>query len=780
MKKIIILLFVFSWYFVPATAVNFFVKNISEFNAVVEKLTHGDTLVLADGIWKNVQLVFKGNGNAGKPIVLTAETPGKVIIEGVSNLVLVGNYLHVTGLLFTNGHSPEKAVISFAQNPADPANHCRVSECAIINFNQPERFKKDNWVAIFGKYNRLDHNYFAGKLNAGVTVAEYLNHPNNQNNHNRIDHNYFGERKRLGSNGGETMRLGTSTYSLVPSNTIVEENYFEHCNGETETVSVKATGNVIRRNVFFECEGSLVLRHGNNNQIYENIFIGNGKYSTAGLRIINASHQVHDNYFFGLTGERFRAALAVMYGVPHSAINRYHQVRDVAILNNTFVDCDNIEFGVGSDNERTAPPVNTVFKNNIIYQEKNIPPVIFLDDVSGIDFVDNSYYSKDTTFKMNGFVFEKMVLKEKKDGKYYPVKGKIKKQRHVKIKYLTDDFEQKRNAGPSWLVVKKTVKELSGKPVCVSDKPGMLEKAVKDAGQGDTIILISTGKYILNNPLEIDKLLFIRSDKQGSRAELGFDGQKPERKAHIIIKNGGSLWIKGIAFNGTNENGGKTSCAIKTDDHGMINHYWLKADDCEFYNFNELRYNAFKAEKGTFADSLVFAYCLFHDISGDAISLSAEKDDRGIYNAEYVTLENCIFINVMGSALDLYRGGNDESTLGPFLKVDHCLFENVNNKELGSVLRLIGVQHATITNSIFSNSGRGGRSIKFEETRWNDCSVSQCDLYNSGRIESFYEDVIKGKIYNIKPIYVDKEKLDLRLINAPDFEKETTIGVIYK
>jgi len=779
MKKISGLL-ILLWFYLPVTATNYFVRNFSEYNAVLEKLKPGDTLTMANGIWENVRLIFKGNGTEENPMVLTAETPGKVSIEGESCLVLSGSYLQVTGLLFTNGHAPGKAVISFAQTPDNPATHCRVTQCAVISYNQNERFNKDNWVAVYGKHNRIDHNYFAGKLNAGVTVAEYLNHPNNQDNHNRIDHNYFGERKRLGSNGGETMRLGTSTYSLVPSNTIVEDNYFEHCNGETEAVSIKATDNIIRRNVFFECEGSLVLRHGNNNQIYENYFIGNGKFSTAGLRIINTEHQVHDNYFFALTGKRFRAALAVMNGVPHSAINRYHQVKDVTITNNTFINCDNIEFCVGSDNERTAPPVNTVFEKNTIYQQKDIPPVRMLDDVSGIEFKENSYYSKDTSFRMKGFELVEMVLKENKQGIYYPKKGKVKKQQENDIKYLPDVFEQKRNAGPSWLNLKDSAEKKPGKQIEVTNNRGELEKAVANAGDGDTLILVSSGEYFISTPLEINKLLFIRSDHPGNRPVIRFDGQKQERKSHMIIKNGGALWIKGIAFDGTTENGGKTSSAIRTDDHGMINHYWLKAEDCEFYNFNESRYNAFKAEKGSFADSIVFSYCLFHTISGDAISLSAEKDDRGIYNAEYVILENCIFINVMGSALDLYRGGNDESTLGPFLKVNHCLFENVNNKELGSVLRLIGVQHATVTNSVFSNSGRGGRSVKFEETRWNNCSVSNCDLYNSGRIESFYGDVVRSEIYHIKPQYVNKDKLDLRLINASEFQKGTTIGVIYK
>ena len=104
----------------------------------------------------------------------------------------------------------------------------------------------------------------------------------------------------------------------------------------------------------------------------------------------------------------------------------------------------------------------------------------------------------------------------------------------------------------------------------------------------------------------------------------------------------------------------------------------------------------------------------------------------------------------------------------------------MNNKELGSVLRLIGVQNVRVSNSIFSNSGKGGRSIKFEETRWNHCVVSNCNLYNSGRIESFYDNVIEGEVYHVMPEYTDVEVFDFTLTNQAAFEKEQTIGVIYK
>lgn len=781
MKNFASILILITLFATHANATSYVVKNETEFNANQAKLKPGDTLLMANGIWKDVCLVFKSEGSEAKPIVLTSETPGKVSIEGESSLTLSGNFLNVSGLLFTNGHAPGSAVISFAGDLRNPSNHCRVSDCAIIGFNQTERFKADSWVAMYGTYNRFDHNYIAGKLNEGVTLAVFLDDIKDQANHHRIDHNYFGERKRLGSNGGETIRIGTSTYSLIPTYAVVEDNYFERCNGEVEAVSIKSTENIIRRNVFFECEGSLVLRHGNNNQVYENLFIGNGKPTTAGLRIVNAGHAVHDNYFSGLTGERFRSAFAVMNGVPSSAINRYHQVKNVSIYNNTFVDCKNIEFCVGGDNERTATPVNSSFINNTIYQSLTTEPIRFLGDVSGITFKDNQIFAPLSDFQKDGFHNEILKLEIDKSGLYQPILRKSNKQGNSTDEYVSDNLQQKQNAGPKWLKLYLPELNTKGKSIRVTNETGAIEKAVLAAAEGDTLVLVSSGRYIISRPLAIDKQLYICSSGDLKKhPELIFNDSESTASTHILLKNGGNLWLKGISFNGTTEAGNKATCAIKPDTKGMISPYWLKVEDCEFFNFNESRYSAFRAEKGSYADSIVFRDCLFHTISGDAISISAEKDDNGIYNAENVRIENCIFYNIMGSALDLYRGGNDESTLGPFLNLDHCLFENVNNKELGSVLRLIGVQYAEVNNSIFSNSGSGGRSVKFEETRWDHCVVSNCNLFNAGRIESFYNNVTKGEIYHIEPLYKNKNEFDFRLTNASAFFKGNGIGIIYK
>jgi poly(beta-D-mannuronate) lyase len=777
MKKAFPILIFFLALFIDTSATNYLANDITHVNQFISKAKPGDTITLANGAWKNINLLFKANGNQNHPIVLAAQTPGQVKIEGASTLVLDGNYLVVNGLLFTNGHGNGKYVISYAASSNNPSTHCRITNCAIIDFNLPKRFPGDNWVAVYGSNNRFDHNYLAGKKNAGTTLVVKLNSPKSQNNHNRIDHNYFGKRERLGSNGGETMRIGTSTYSLKTSATLVEQNYFEHCNGEVEIISVKSCDNVIRDNAFFECEGTLTLRHGNNNQIYNNLFIGNGKPFTGGVRVINMGHTIHDNYFYRLTGNRFRSAFAVMNGVPHSAKNRYLQVKNVKIFHNAFIGCNHIGFGVGSDNERTAVPIATTFTQNVIYAPVQKDPVNFIDTVNGITFSKNLLYAPRSDFRYKGFIRKPMSLSKGKDQLYHIVTGKVSK---VKLPggISRDVLPQWREAGPEW--IKSFLKTVSAVPAAhtirVNNNEGELSKAVKNAIPGDTILLVSDGEYPLQNPLVIDKLLFIKAAKTlKKRPILVFNNRKKEL-AQIIIANNGNLWVQGIAFNGENSQGYKASSAISTAKGGMINHYWLKVADCEFYNYTESTFSAFKALNGSYADSIVFCNSLFHTISGDAISLASQKEDRGIYNAEYVTINNCVFYHVMGAALNFYRGGNDESTLGPFLHVNHCVFYDVNNKELGAVLRLIGVQYSDITHSVFYDSGKSGRSIWFINFEFNHNAVSNCDFYNSGKIGSFYDNVMQNNIYHIKPLFENIKAYNFNLVNKKEIDENMGIS----
>ena len=123
------------------------------------QLQAGDGIVLGNGEWVDAELVFIAQGTAEEPITLRAEEKGQVILKGQSNLSISGEYLIVEGLVFKEGYTPTSEVISFRTSRDELCNHCRVTECVIDHYTNPERFESDYWVGIYGRNNRFDHNY---------------------------------------------------------------------------------------------------------------------------------------------------------------------------------------------------------------------------------------------------------------------------------------------------------------------------------------------------------------------------------------------------------------------------------------------------------------------------------------------------------------------------------------------------------------------------------------------------------------------------------------------
>ena len=377
-----------------------FVKDIAELNKAIDGVAPGNEIVLANGVWKDVQIRFYGMGTKELPISLRAETPGKVFIEGSSFLHLGGEYLKVSGLYFRNGYTPSSGIIRYKIGLDSVANHCTVSSCVIDEFTQPNRLKSDRWVEFYGKHNQIDHCYLAGKSNDGVTLMVLHDGNEHINNHHQVVNNYFGPRPRKGGPRGETIRIGSPQFT--PGYVNVANNYFEACNGEVEIISDKADQNIFRNNIFYKCEGSLVLRHANYGTVDGNVFIGGDESEFyGGVRIVNMGHWITNNYFYKINGEEFRSPLAIMNGIPSPIINRYKQVTDAVIAYNTWVDCKSpMQIGVGQNEKsanvlpaseiRSLPPIRTIIANNIIYNtQEDKTPLINHSSMEGILFRNN-------------------------------------------------------------------------------------------------------------------------------------------------------------------------------------------------------------------------------------------------------------------------------------------------------------------------------------------------------------------------------------------------------
>lgn len=666
------------------------VKNNAELSAAIKSVKPGDAIVMANGTWNNAEILFEATGTAAKPITLKAQQKGKAIITGISNLRIVGEYLMVEGLVFKNGYSPTTDLVAFRKDAKTLANNCRLSECVFDNFNSPERNNVEAWVVLFGKNNRVDHCQFLNKRNQGVTLIVRLDTQASVENKHQIDHNYFGFRQNLGGNGGETIRIGVSHNSMMNSQSIVEYNYFDRCNGEHEIISNKSNQNTYRFNTFFECKGTLTMRHGNETWVEGNVLIGNGVAFTGGIRIINEKQTVINNYCEGLTGNRFRGALTVMNGVPNSPLNRYVPVKESNISNNTFVDCSHIELGAGNDKERSEAPQTTSIKNNLFYSSGTPQHFGKYADLSGITF-ENNVVNKPTDFpSKTGFsVVESKLITQSNGTK------EVKENIGAKIKGSVATREA---TGVKWYA-KTTASNQSPKTIKVTAGLNTLFDAVKNSAAGD-IIQLSAGNYNLTKIIQLTHPVTIKGQK-GTTVTF-------ETTHLFIIENEGGLRLENLTIDGKLASDSPLNAVIATSKYAMNKNYSLFIDNCTITNLmvNNV-FNVFKVAASTFADTVSITNSTFSKISGSVIALDKEADDIGLYNAETIIIDNCSFSDIDGTALTSYRGGSDESTTAGLLAINHSEFKNVGfgkNNATKAAISLWGLQNTEIKNSIFSNS----------------------------------------------------------------------------
>lgn len=661
------------------------VETQKQYADAIENVQPGAKIMLADGEWRDFDMVVRGAGTVDSPIEVFAETPGKVVLSGNSSLRIGGEHITVSGLLFQDGFSPRNEVISYRIDADNLANNSRVTNTVIANYSNPERKQRDLWVGLYGKNNSFDRNHLEGKLNAGPTLAVKLNTEQSRDNKHVIANNYFGPRPVFGSNGGETFRIGTSHYSLTDSNTLVENNYFDRCSGEVEIVSSKSGGNVFRRNTFYASRGTLTLRHGNGTLIEENLFDGANAPYTGGVRVINARQTVRNNYFKDLTGNRFSGALVVMNGVPNSPINRYHQVDEAIIENNVFENVTAIELGEGSDAERTAVPINSKFLGNTIIGRNSGTPFNLYDDMSGISFTQNVSKSQPPNIIGDGFEI-KEDIKSSVDAGDYGVR--------------------KSDTGVEWYpkATEGSIFE-GGKSVSLAPGTDVLSDALKNAEAGDRFVL-SGGNYHEATAIRVSQPISVVAE-EGASVSITF-----ERPSLFVLTGDGGLSLEGLNISGKSAPDGKGNSLVSTSAVLGSGNHPLRMKTVNIKNFDVNRgFSVVTASKGSFFDYIEVDDSSFENISGTVFKLDAESDDYGIYNSEYLTISDSSFVDISGPVASVYRGGRDESTFGPHVDVRDSVFKNIGGANF-PILILHGIQKG----SFVGNDIDGARPIDLTYT----------------------------------------------------------------
>jgi poly(beta-D-mannuronate) lyase len=499
------------------------------------------------------------------------------------------------------------------------------------------------------------------------------------------------------------------------------------------------------------------MRHGNYCIIDGNYFIGDGSSNNiGGIRIINTGHWITNNYFYKLKGQEFRSPLAIMNGIPKSPLNRYNQVTDVVIAYNSWINCVSPwHFGVGSNVSqkdvlplseiRSARPIRTIVANNIIYNEEGDQnPIVAHDKIDGVSFKNNVIDNQNMAFeKYDGL--EVSAIEMNKVGEYIfvPTKGLADMEIYDGFEFETiqnDLFGNSRSIknvvgsisqtgstnpmildknkyGPNWY--SDVSEEVAPQTLVATTRDGDLVTKIDGANDGD-IVVLTADTYNIYSSLIIDKKITIQSEDENDQAIINYSGEEKTPAFEMYPK--GNLILKNVILMGE-----KDQYAFASRKENMSSLYNLNVSGSEISNFRYL----LKAYKETFADEISFTGTIFKNCR-NGIELSAETNDKGDYNAEFLSIDNCQFDNIKSNVIDYYRGGYDESTIGGNLLVTNCSFSNCGGEEEnGILLNTRGIVNVDISKNTFKNN-----SVKLVALLWGakNNTHSENEIINSGNL----------------------------------------------
>jgi poly(beta-D-mannuronate) lyase len=111
-------------------------------------------------------------------------------------------------------------------------------------------------------------------------------------------------------------------------------------------------------------------------------------------------------------------------------------------------------------------------------------------------------------------------------------------------------------------------------------------------------------------------------------------------------------------------------------------------------------------------------------------------------------MKNNVVKDVQAAALRLYRGGKDESTFGPFLELEHNIFDYVGHgkkNKYNAAISLYGVQVITIENNVFNNT----KAVKIHLV----VGEPIVNIYNNNMYNSEDIQVTGDQKYNLKNLW---------------------------
>ena len=181
-----------------------------------------------------------------------------------------------------------------------------------------------------------------------------------------------------------------------------------------------------------------------------------------------------------------------------------------------------------------------------------------------------------------------------------------------------------------------------------------------------------------------------------------------------------------INLENINLKGDGNQLAFAPLNENMSSSYNINLNNCSIDGFNFV----LKATKGSFANTIKVSNTTIKNCENGFV-LAA--DNKGDYNAEMVTFNNCNFSNIQQNVIHFYRGGYDESTIGGVLTLTNNNFIACGQKEKSDILlKTRGIINVHISDNTFQNN-----PIKLVALLWGvkNNSHSNNKFINSGIIK---------------------------------------------
>lgn len=295
-----------------ALAKTYKVSSEQEFKNIVTKLLPGDEVIIANGSYSNWAVEIPVKGTVQKPIVIKAETDGKVVFGGELRQTLfklTGSYTVLSGISFKDcqllkGEGSNGVLIELKNT-----DNCTVTACTFEKNTAKVQFTPLVIISGNGNANTVSNCSFISNIDNQDVQVKITNESCPQLS--KIENNLFRDKAKVSwknGNGGECVQIGQDPVLLGTkvAKTIVTNNRFIHCDAENEVISNKSSGNSYLKNYFENNDGELVMRGGHDCMIADNVFEG----GTGGIRINGTGHTLTNNKIKGI-----KTAIRLMYGM---------------------------------------------------------------------------------------------------------------------------------------------------------------------------------------------------------------------------------------------------------------------------------------------------------------------------------------------------------------------------------------------------------------------------------------------------------------------------------